>query len=69
MSPPGGSRKGAGRPAARGERKQSLTIRITPTLRKYLDATTGQSIAERIESEYRDTAAFKAWQQKNSKEP
>ena len=69
MSPPGGSRKGAGRPAARGERNQSLTIRITPTLRKYLDATTGQSIAERIESEYRDTAAFKAWQKKNSKEP
>ena len=69
MSPPGGSRKGAGRPAARGERKQSLTIRITPTLRKYLDATTGESIAERIESEYRDTAAFKAWQRsQNSKD-
>jgi hypothetical protein len=67
MSNHGGKRKGAGRPAVRGERKQSLTIRITPTLRAYLDATTEGSIADRIESEYRDTAAFIAWQKNNHK--
>jgi hypothetical protein len=61
MKPPGGSRPNAGRPATHGERKQSLTIRITPTLRTYLAETSAASIAERIETDYRADPAFISW--------
>jgi hypothetical protein len=59
--PAGGKRTGSGRPATRGERKQPLTIRITPTLRAYLDQC-DDSIAETIEDAVRRTAAFRTWQ-------
>jgi len=49
-----------GRPAQYGERKQPLTIRITPTLREFLD-TREQSAAIVIEQAVRDSAEFQQW--------
>jgi len=49
-----------GRPAQYGERKQPLTIRITPTLREFLD-TREQSAAIVIEQSVRDSAEFQQW--------
>lgn len=57
----GGAREGAGRPAERGERKQSLTIRITPTLRAFIDQQTA-SAADVIEDTLRRTKAFRDWE-------
>jgi len=49
-----------GRPAQYAERKQPLTIRITPTLREFLD-TREQSAAIVIEQAVRDSAEFQQW--------
>lgn len=50
----------AGRPAKYGERKQSLTIRVTPTLREYLDSRS-ESVAVTIEDAVRSTREFRQW--------
>lgn len=50
----------AGRPAKYGERKQSLTIRITPTLREFLDSRS-ESVAITIEDAVRNTREFREW--------
>jgi len=57
----GGKRKGAGRPAERGERKVSLTVGVTPTLREFLDAQEG-SISDTVEDAIRRTKAFREWE-------
>jgi len=50
----------AGRPSQFGQRKQPLTIRITPTLREFLD-TREQSAAIVIEQAVRDSPEFQQW--------
>ena len=57
----GGSRPGAGRPATRGETKKPLTIKITPTLREFLDEQKPKSAANYVEDALRRLAAFKDW--------
>ena len=57
----GGKRKGAGRKAGRGERKASLTIGVTPTLREFLDSRPG-SISDAVEDAIRRTKAFRDWE-------
>lgn len=57
----GGKREGAGRKAARGERKEVASIRITPTLREYLDAQEG-SMSDVIEDALRRTKGFREWE-------
>ena len=56
----GGKREGAGRKAARGERKESLSIGVTPTLRAFLDAQAG-SMSDVIEDAIRRTKLFREW--------
>lgn len=56
----GGRRKGAGRKATRGEAKESLTVRITPTLRAFIDAQE-HSAADVIEDAIRRTKSFREW--------
>lgn len=56
----GGKREGAGRKAGRGERKESLTVRVTPTLREYLNEQDA-SAADVIEDAIRKTKRFKDW--------
>lgn len=48
-----------GRPTKRGVRKVSLTVRITPELKRWL--TTQPSAAEAIEDAMRRTKAFREW--------
>ena len=67
MSNIGGKREGAGRKARRGERKQSLTIRITPTLRAFLDAQDA-SAADTVEDTVRRTKAFREWDAERAKD-
>jgi hypothetical protein len=56
----GGKRTGAGRPAARGERKINTGLRLTPTLRAYL-AQHEKTQADVVEDAIRRTADFKRW--------
>lgn len=56
----GGKREGAGRKAARGERKESLSIGVTPTLRAFLEAQAG-SMSDVIEDCLRRSKAFREW--------
>lgn len=63
----GGKRKGAGRKARRGERKQPLTIKITPTLRAFLDAQDA-SAADTVEDALRRTKAFRDWDREREKD-
>lgn len=56
----GGKRKGAGRKVERGEVKESLTVRVTPTLRKFI-AATDESAADVIEDAVRKTKRFREW--------
>lgn len=56
----GGKREGAGRKAERGERKESLTVRVTPTLREYLEEQDA-SAADVIEDAVRNTKRFREW--------
>ena len=56
----GGKRKGAGRKAERGEAKESLTVRITPTLREFIAAQEA-SAADLIEDAIRRTKNFREW--------
>jgi|GEM_PF-5141499 len=57
----GGKREGAGRKAARGERKEVTSIRLTPTLRAFLDAQAA-SMSDVIEDAIRRTKAFRDWE-------
>lgn len=57
----GGKRKGAGRPAPRGERKEVTSIRITPTLRAFLEEQP-ESMSDVIEDAMRRTKAFREWE-------
>lgn len=57
----GGKRKGAGRPAERGERKVSLTVGVTPTLREFFDEQE-ESISEFVEKAIRLTKRFREWE-------
>lgn len=56
----GGKREGAGRPAPRGERKKTGSMRLTPTLWEYL-AAQESSAADVIEDAIRRTKAFREW--------
>lgn len=56
----GGKREGAGRKPARGERKEVTSVRLTPTLRAFLDAQ-ARSMADEIECVIRRTKAFRDW--------
>jgi hypothetical protein len=56
----GGSRPGAGRPATRGERKQTTSLRLSPTLLRYL-AEQDDTAANVVEDAVRRTADFRAW--------
>lgn len=56
----GGKREGAGRKPGRGERKESLSIGVTPTLRAFLDAQAG-SMSDVIEDAIRRTKLFREW--------
>lgn len=60
----GGKREGSGPKPRRGETKRPLTIKITPTLRAYLDSRDA-SCADFIEDSIRRTAAFKDWIKKS----
>ena len=57
----GGKREGAGRPADRGERKINTGLRLTPTLRRYLQQHS-KSQADLVEDVVRRTADFKRWE-------
>lgn len=57
----GGKREGAGRKPARGERKGSLSLRVTPTLREFLDSRP-RSISDAVEDAIRKTKAFRDWE-------
>lgn len=56
----GGKRIGAGRKARLGERKETTTVRLTPTLREFL-ARDGKSIGDQVETIVRNTKAFREW--------
>lgn len=56
----GGKRNGAGRKPGRGERKEVASVRLTPTLRAFLDDQP-QSMSETIEDAIRRTKAFREW--------
>ena len=57
----GGKREGAGRPADRGERKINTGLRLTPTLRAYLQQHE-KTQADLVEDVVRRTADFKRWE-------
>ena len=57
----GGKREGAGRKPARGERKEVASVRLTPTLRAFLDAQAA-SMSDVIEDAIRRTKAFREWE-------
>jgi len=57
----GGKREGAGRPADRGERKIMTALRLTPTLRAYLQQHE-KTQADLVEDVVRRTADFKRWE-------
>ncbi len=57
---PGGAREGAGRPSIYGERKETISVRLTPTVLEYL-ATLGKGRSEKVEKHIRRTAGFKRW--------
>jgi hypothetical protein len=57
----GGKRKGAGRKPARGERKETLALRVTPTLRAFLDDQS-ESMSDVVEDTIRRTKAFRDWE-------
>ena len=61
----GGKREGAGRKPGRGERKESLSIGVTPTLREYLaeqvTADPPVSMSEMVEDAIRKTKKFREW--------
>jgi hypothetical protein len=57
----GGKREGAGRKPTRGERKETLALRVTPTLRAFLDVQE-PSISEFVESFLRQSRRFRDWQ-------
>ena len=57
----GGARANAGRKAAHGEAKQDKNIALTPKLWAFLTRD-GETAGSAIETHYRKTAAFKAWQ-------
>ena len=63
----GGKREGAGRKSARGERKETLSLSVTPTCRAFLDAeviahaSEGRSLSDLVEDMIRRSAKFKAW--------
>lgn len=56
----GGKREGAGRKPDRGERKQSLTVRLTPELLAFF-ADQESSAADAIEDCVRRSKAFREW--------
>jgi hypothetical protein len=60
MSPSGGTRDGAGRPQLHAEKKINTSIKITPTLQRYLNEL-GPSQSEAIEQSIRKTKAFRDW--------
>lgn len=56
----GGKRKGAGRkPAPAGTLKVPMTIRVAPELREYLRSR--ENATEAIETELRQSKAFRDW--------
>lgn len=57
----GGKRPGAGRKANRGVRKLTLSLRVTPDVKEFLDAQE-PSASEAAETLIRSTRQFKAWQ-------
>ena len=61
----GGTREGSGRKAVRGERKESLSVGVTPTLREYLaEQVTAEppvSMSETLEDAIRKTKKFREW--------
>ena len=56
----GGKREGAGRKPARGERKEVASVRLTPTLRAFLDDQEG-SMSDVIEDCVRRSKPFREW--------
>ena len=64
MSNRGGQREGAGRPADRGVRKQTTSMRLTPTVLRYL-AECDDTAANVVEDTIRRSAAFREWLQRN----
>lgn len=61
----GGKREGSGRPAARGERKETTSMRLTPTVIEYLKKHE-ETAGEVVESTLRRTADFKRWKRGQS---
>ena len=62
---PGGKRKGAGRKARHGERKETTSMRLTPTVLAYLDEH-DETAGEVIEAALRRTADFRRWVKEQS---
>ena len=63
---PGGKRDGAGRPAIRGVRKVTTSMRLTPDVLAYL-AQHDETAGELIESAIRRTADFRRWSAANER--
>lgn len=52
-----------GRPFQYGEKKQTLCLRVSPTLRDYLDSTwPDDSLSVTVEEIIRRTGGFKRWE-------
>ncbi len=56
----GGKRDGAGRKPARGVRKETLALRVTPDIKQFL-AEQDDSASNVVEDAIRRTRAFREW--------
>jgi hypothetical protein len=56
----GGARKGAGRKPGPHGTKQTITLRLTEDVCKFLETMQGER-SDKIDSMVRKSAAFKAW--------
>jgi hypothetical protein len=63
----GGARANAGRKPILGETKQDKNIALTPTLWAFLTRN-GQTAGSAIETHFRKTASFRAWQKSQAAE-
>ena len=59
--PAGGKRPGAGRKPSKHGTKQSLTVRLTPDVIRFLAEAHGENQSQAIDQAIRNTAAFKRW--------
>ena len=61
----GGKRDGAGRKPARGVRKDTLVLRVTPEIKQFL-AEQEDSASNVVEDAIRRTRAFREWSKSRS---